>query len=565
MPLIINELQDLKNLDDSENQDPLHQFKMFMNNKQVSGSPQKPIGSNENGLEGNDALNQFKIFMNNKQVSGPSPQKLPVVSNIDNDKLNGSNNNNKTLNDNLLASTLQNISKIQNNNELKSKNSSSSTSHRTSHTHSDEENSNNSDPNRNLLNFFSQESIKQEVTQNGTGQTNGPNHLINIANLAGFSNLPGLSDLKTETNKTNVTNANNTNPNTLRCRICPSTKGIGFYYGVSQICNSCRMFFRRCYITNKNPNCTGEKLCISDTNDPNFKMCKGCRYKKCLDVGLNSKYIHERTDKSMLLSRSTIKKKMRGELLPSTPETLLQNVTNVTSNGQTDQVNEILKMIQNNANSNNDTNGTMNNQNQVTSNNSINLIENIAQVNPQTNQSNNNNINNQNNSKFLSEIINQSLPNQIGNANTKIKNSISGNTSTTPPDTGLPISPNSSVRKISENVSPKDSAFSSMENEVVNGLAKSIRKPQNNIFVNGAQNNLNNQGNNNNNGLQNVVNLNGNNGNFQQKILQSSVLNGHAMGLGLQNQSGFGQIGQRSIFEGGESFFISFISFCEFA
>ena len=33
-------------------------------------------------------------------------------------------------------------------------------------------------------------------------------------------------------------------------------------------------------------------------------MCKGCRYKKCLDIGLNSKYIHERASASNALNNS---------------------------------------------------------------------------------------------------------------------------------------------------------------------------------------------------------------------------------------------------------------------
>ena len=106
-----------------------------------------------------------------------------------------------------------------------------------------------------------------------------------------------------------------------------SPTGIGFYYGVNQVCNSCRMFFRRCFITSKLPICcsTSSQPCISDNNDKNWHMCKGCRYKKCLDIGLNSKYIHERASASNALNNSVQGQQGERQTLTQATQATLSN------------------------------------------------------------------------------------------------------------------------------------------------------------------------------------------------------------------------------------------------
>lgn len=105
-------------------------------------------------------------------------------------------------------------------------------------------------------------------TQENLGQSpNMPTHSASIIprpptqnlmpNTANFSSLLSSLGIKSEVHATQAEGDQ-------MCRICPSTKGIGFYYGVSQICNSCRMFFRRCFITGKKPECVkpNEGPCI---------------------------------------------------------------------------------------------------------------------------------------------------------------------------------------------------------------------------------------------------------------------------------------------------------------
>jgi len=110
----------------------------------------------------------------------------------------------------------------------------------------------------------------------------------------------------------------------IKCKVCPSTKGIGFYYGISQVCNSCRMFFRRCFQSNKQPICINEdKDCQPDNSDADkWKLCKGCRYKKCLDIGLKTCLINPdknggSSGSSTVNSRSSNAQKRAAASLPT--------------------------------------------------------------------------------------------------------------------------------------------------------------------------------------------------------------------------------------------------------
>ncbi|KAL3857128.1 hypothetical protein ACJMK2_011823 [Sinanodonta woodiana] len=67
------------------------------------------------------------------------------------------------------------------------------------------------------------------------------------------------------------------------CRVCLG-KGSGLHYGVNS-CESCKSFFRRCLTRKEEYKCSKESNCpITDRARGN---CSGCRFKKCLEVGMS--------------------------------------------------------------------------------------------------------------------------------------------------------------------------------------------------------------------------------------------------------------------------------------
>lgn len=83
------------------------------------------------------------------------------------------------------------------------------------------------------------------------------------------------------------------------CRVC-GEKASGLHYGANT-CEPCKGFFRRCIVKVKGKE---EYTCSKDGNCPlkggKRLMCSGCRYRKCLDVGMShdaikiGRYTHEK-------------------------------------------------------------------------------------------------------------------------------------------------------------------------------------------------------------------------------------------------------------------------------
>ncbi len=84
------------------------------------------------------------------------------------------------------------------------------------------------------------------------------------------------------------------------CKVCNSAKGSQHsYYGATQICPSCRGFFMRSVQSGLHPyfvcNLKLDRICIVDSKSR--QSCKKCRFKKCLDSGMQVKYVHERFER----------------------------------------------------------------------------------------------------------------------------------------------------------------------------------------------------------------------------------------------------------------------------
>nr|4HN6_A Chain A, Glucocorticoid receptor [Homo sapiens]4HN6_B Chain B, Glucocorticoid receptor [Homo sapiens] len=67
------------------------------------------------------------------------------------------------------------------------------------------------------------------------------------------------------------------------CLVC-SDEASGCHYGVLT-CGSCKVFFKRAVEGQHNYLCAGDNRCIIDKI--RRKNCPACRYRKCLQAGMN--------------------------------------------------------------------------------------------------------------------------------------------------------------------------------------------------------------------------------------------------------------------------------------
>ncbi|KAI1698122.1 zinc finger, c4 type (two domains) domain-containing protein [Ditylenchus destructor] len=75
------------------------------------------------------------------------------------------------------------------------------------------------------------------------------------------------------------------------CDICGDA-ALGKQYGCV-ICNGCKGFFRRSVLYEKSYQCRNENNCT--VSKENRKTCRACRYKKCLDMGMNPRCVQTET------------------------------------------------------------------------------------------------------------------------------------------------------------------------------------------------------------------------------------------------------------------------------
>ncbi|CAI2351225.1 unnamed protein product [Caenorhabditis sp. 36 PRJEB53466] len=71
------------------------------------------------------------------------------------------------------------------------------------------------------------------------------------------------------------------------CRVCDDSNGQPHYGTIC--CPSCKGFFRRVFISDKKFECYRGNMCVIRKGTRN--ICRACRYKKCLKVGMNVKEI----------------------------------------------------------------------------------------------------------------------------------------------------------------------------------------------------------------------------------------------------------------------------------
>ncbi|EGT39204.1 hypothetical protein CAEBREN_29725 [Caenorhabditis brenneri] len=122
------------------------------------------------------------------------------------------------------------------------------------------------------------------------------------------------------------------------CKVCrhPAT---GYHYDVPS-CNGCKTFFRRSILDGRKYSCLKMKKCLSGDEpvDLTRRMCRSCRFEKCVEAGMNPSAIQaevKTTDGEMLKKEIMLKQRSSTETL-CTPQIL---------SSFEDKVNEIIDKL----------------------------------------------------------------------------------------------------------------------------------------------------------------------------------------------------------------------------
>ncbi|XP_056358548.1 glucocorticoid receptor [Oenanthe melanoleuca] len=118
---------------------------------------------------------------------------------------------------------------------------------------------------------------------------------LNLSGRPAFSNGYSSPGMRSDVSSSPSTTSATTGPPPKLCLVC-SDEASGCHYGVLT-CGSCKVFFKRAVEGQHNYLCAGRNDCIIDKI--RRKNCPACRYRKCLQAGMN------------LEARKT-KKKMKG-------------------------------------------------------------------------------------------------------------------------------------------------------------------------------------------------------------------------------------------------------------
>nr|P49844.1 RecName: Full=Glucocorticoid receptor; Short=GR; AltName: Full=Nuclear receptor subfamily 3 group C member 1 [Xenopus laevis]CAA51010.1 glucocorticoid receptor protein [Xenopus laevis] len=106
---------------------------------------------------------------------------------------------------------------------------------------------------------------------------------VNFPNRSVFSNGYSSPGIRSDASPSPSTSSTSTGPPPKLCLVC-SDEASGCHYGVLT-CGSCKVFFKRAVEGQHNYLCAGRNDCIIDKI--RRKNCPACRYRKCLQAGMN--------------------------------------------------------------------------------------------------------------------------------------------------------------------------------------------------------------------------------------------------------------------------------------
>ncbi|NXH17298.1 GCR protein, partial [Bucco capensis] len=118
----------------------------------------------------------------------------------------------------------------------------------------------------------------------GSGEeTLAPLGTLNLSGRPAFSNGYSSPGIRSDVSSSPSTSSATTGPPPKLCLVC-SDEASGCHYGVLT-CGSCKVFFKRAVEGQHNYLCAGRNDCIIDKI--RRKNCPACRYRKCLQAGMN--------------------------------------------------------------------------------------------------------------------------------------------------------------------------------------------------------------------------------------------------------------------------------------
>ncbi|XP_027758004.1 glucocorticoid receptor [Empidonax traillii] len=106
---------------------------------------------------------------------------------------------------------------------------------------------------------------------------------LNLSGRPAFSNGYSSPGIRSDVSSSPSTTSATTGPPPKLCLVC-SDEASGCHYGVLT-CGSCKVFFKRAVEGQHNYLCAGRNDCIIDKI--RRKNCPACRYRKCLQAGMN--------------------------------------------------------------------------------------------------------------------------------------------------------------------------------------------------------------------------------------------------------------------------------------
>ncbi|CCD83547.1 Nuclear Hormone Receptor family [Caenorhabditis elegans] len=75
------------------------------------------------------------------------------------------------------------------------------------------------------------------------------------------------------------------------CLVCGRVANTGHHYGVTA-CLGCKTFFRRVVLQKNSPKCKYKNHCRLEKSVNAKRLCRSCRYQKCLEVGMTEDALH---------------------------------------------------------------------------------------------------------------------------------------------------------------------------------------------------------------------------------------------------------------------------------
>ncbi|KAI1716613.1 zinc finger, c4 type (two domains) domain-containing protein [Ditylenchus destructor] len=112
-------------------------------------------------------------------------------------------------------------------------------------------------------------------------------------------------------------------PQVPKCSIC-GADSTGIHFGV-EACAACSAFFRRTVVLNKKYGCAKDGRCDFHKDSPTGQKCRACRFRKCIDVGMDTNAVQHRRDAiGKYSSAQMVKRECTTPMNECTPSTSAQ-------------------------------------------------------------------------------------------------------------------------------------------------------------------------------------------------------------------------------------------------